>query len=504
MIVAGATAYPRIIDPEPFREIADEVGALFMFDAAHIAGLIAGGVAPQPGAATPTSSPSPPTRRCAARAAAASCARPSTPRRSTRRCSPGSQGGPLEHVIAAKAVAFHEAAAARVHATTPRQIVANAARAGRGAGRRGLPARVGRHRQPPDARRPAHLRRGAHRQGGPGVARPGRHHPQQEHRSPTTPGRRSSRAGCASARRRSPPQGMGEPRDGARSRRSSHRALRDRDDDDELAAVRDEVAALCSKFTPYPQLSGRRSGLMPDRDRLRGRASRWRPSASRSSLTPLVRRLAIRLGAVVAPDERRVHNVPTPTLGGVAMFVGFLVGHGRGLAARRRSPRCSTASSEPLGVVLGAVDHLRGRHCSTTCARCRRRRRSPGMVLAGSILSLLGVTMFYFRIPFVGLVVLVARPGAARHRALGASAWPTPSTSSTGSTGWPPASSPSPPARSSSTATGSTDAALLDAGQHRPAARGHRARHLRRASCPTTSTRPASSWATAARCSSGC
>src|SRR5215510_11255523 len=42
LIVAGATAYPRIIDPVPFREIADEVGALFMFDAAHVAGLIAG------------------------------------------------------------------------------------------------------------------------------------------------------------------------------------------------------------------------------------------------------------------------------------------------------------------------------------------------------------------------------------------------------------------------------------------------------------------------------
>ena len=48
IIVAGATAYPRTIDPQPFREIADEVGALFMFDAAHIAGLIAGGVHPNP------------------------------------------------------------------------------------------------------------------------------------------------------------------------------------------------------------------------------------------------------------------------------------------------------------------------------------------------------------------------------------------------------------------------------------------------------------------------
>ncbi|MFP5327254.1 MAG: serine hydroxymethyltransferase, partial [Acidimicrobiia bacterium] len=48
LIVAGATAYPRIIDFRPFREIADEVGALLMVDAAHIAGLIAGGAHPSP------------------------------------------------------------------------------------------------------------------------------------------------------------------------------------------------------------------------------------------------------------------------------------------------------------------------------------------------------------------------------------------------------------------------------------------------------------------------
>ena len=48
MIIAGATAYPRVIEPEPFREIADEVGAYLMFDAAHIAGLIAGGAHPNP------------------------------------------------------------------------------------------------------------------------------------------------------------------------------------------------------------------------------------------------------------------------------------------------------------------------------------------------------------------------------------------------------------------------------------------------------------------------
>src|SRR6202011_5272958 len=48
MIIAGATAYPRIIDFEAFRAIADEVGALLLVDAAHIAGLIAGGAHPSP------------------------------------------------------------------------------------------------------------------------------------------------------------------------------------------------------------------------------------------------------------------------------------------------------------------------------------------------------------------------------------------------------------------------------------------------------------------------
>ena len=48
LIVAGATAYPRRIDPEPFRKVCDEIGAYFMFDAAHIAGLIAGGQHPNP------------------------------------------------------------------------------------------------------------------------------------------------------------------------------------------------------------------------------------------------------------------------------------------------------------------------------------------------------------------------------------------------------------------------------------------------------------------------
>ena len=70
--------------------------------------------------------------------------------------------------------------------------------------------------------------------------------------------------------------------------------------------------------------------------------------------TPLVRRVAIRVGAVVGPEERRVHTVPTPTLGGAAMFVSFLVAM---VVASRLSgfDNVFRGSSEPLAVALGAT-----------------------------------------------------------------------------------------------------------------------------------------------------
>ncbi|RKY58316.1 MAG: serine hydroxymethyltransferase, partial [Candidatus Latescibacterota bacterium] len=108
MIVAGATAYPRTLDFEKFREIADEVGALLMVDMAHIAGLVAGGVhpSPVPWADVVTSSTHKTLRGprggfilCKAKYA----------RKIDKGVFPGVQGGPLMHVIAAKAVAFGEA-----------------------------------------------------------------------------------------------------------------------------------------------------------------------------------------------------------------------------------------------------------------------------------------------------------------------------------------------------------------------------------------------------------
>ena len=109
LIVAGATAYPRVIDPEPIARIAAEVGALFLFDAAHVAGLIAGGAHPSPvGHADVVTFTTHKTLRgprggCILSTGALAKA-------IDKAVFPGSQGGPLEHVIAAKAVAFREAA----------------------------------------------------------------------------------------------------------------------------------------------------------------------------------------------------------------------------------------------------------------------------------------------------------------------------------------------------------------------------------------------------------
>ncbi len=123
MIVAGATAYPRIIDPEPLRQICDEVGALFLFDAAHIAGLIAGGVHPNP---VPFADVVTFTTHKTLRGPRGGCIL-STAEHATaidKAIFPGLQGGPLEHVIAGKAVAFREAADP-AFADYAHQIVAN-------------------------------------------------------------------------------------------------------------------------------------------------------------------------------------------------------------------------------------------------------------------------------------------------------------------------------------------------------------------------------------------
>src|SRR5215216_4026671 len=109
LIVAGTTSYPRRLDPEPFRAIADEVGSLLMFDAAHIAGLIAGGAAPDP---VPFADVVTLTTHKTLRGPRGGCilCKSELAQKIDKAVFPGWQGGPLEHVIAGKAVAFREAA----------------------------------------------------------------------------------------------------------------------------------------------------------------------------------------------------------------------------------------------------------------------------------------------------------------------------------------------------------------------------------------------------------
>ncbi len=109
MIIAGASAYPRVIDWAKFREIADEVGAILFVDMAHYAGLIAGGSYPNPiPHAHVTTSTTHKTLR-GPRGGVILTNDEAIAKKINSAVFPGLQGGPLEHVIAAKAVAFGEA-----------------------------------------------------------------------------------------------------------------------------------------------------------------------------------------------------------------------------------------------------------------------------------------------------------------------------------------------------------------------------------------------------------
>ncbi|GIN90843.1 serine hydroxymethyltransferase [Siminovitchia terrae] len=108
LIVAGASAYPRVIDFEKFREIADEVGAYFMVDMAHIAGLVAAGLHPNPVPYADFVTTTTHKTLRGPRGGMILC-KEEFAKAIDKSVFPGLQGGPLMHVIAAKAVAFGEA-----------------------------------------------------------------------------------------------------------------------------------------------------------------------------------------------------------------------------------------------------------------------------------------------------------------------------------------------------------------------------------------------------------
>jgi glycine hydroxymethyltransferase len=248
LIVTGATAYPRTIDAAPFREIADEVGALFMFDAAHIAGLIAGGTHPSP---VPYADIVTLTTHKTLRGprAGAILARAELGEKVDKSVFPGLQGGPLDHVVAAKAVAFHEAAQPEF-SDYARQIVANAAALAEGLAGHGLRLVSGgtdnhlmlvdlRPFDPDLSGKKARL---ALDRAGISL---------NENTVPDDPRPPYITSGLRIGTPAVTTQGMREP-EMAQVAALIHRTLVGRDDEAEVAAVRDEVTALCSKFVPYP------------------------------------------------------------------------------------------------------------------------------------------------------------------------------------------------------------------------------------------------------------
>ncbi|MGY9073391.1 MAG: serine hydroxymethyltransferase [Acidimicrobiales bacterium] len=247
LIVAGATAYPRRIDPEPFRKVADEVGALFMFDAAHIAGLIAGGVHANP---VPFADVVTFTTHKTLRGPRGGCilSTADLAKKIDSAVFPGSQGGPLDHVIAAKAVAFREAADPGFAGYAAR-IVENAAalaKALAGEGFRLISGGTDNHLLLIDLRAFDEDLTGKLAQevlDGGGVTL-NRNSIPGDTRSPfVTSGLRIGTASVTT-------QGMGTD-EMVRIAGFIAQILRSRDDQSVVAAVRADIAAMCAGFPPY-------------------------------------------------------------------------------------------------------------------------------------------------------------------------------------------------------------------------------------------------------------
>jgi glycine hydroxymethyltransferase len=248
MIVAGTTSYPRRLDPEPFRAIADEVGALLLFDIAHLAGLVAGGAHPNP---VPYSDVVTFTTHKTLRGPRGGCilSKAEYAAAIDKAVFPGWQGGPLENAIAGKAVAFFEASQPDF-TEYAHQIVRNAsalAEALAGQGFRLVSGGTDNHLmvvdlRPFDAELTGKVAQSTLDTAGITL---NKNTVPDDPRSPfVTSGVRIGTPSVTT-------QGMREPEMTVIAELIA-RALRDRDAGDALAAVRGDVAELCAKFPPYP------------------------------------------------------------------------------------------------------------------------------------------------------------------------------------------------------------------------------------------------------------
>jgi glycine hydroxymethyltransferase len=249
LIVAGATAYPRLIDFKAFRAIADDVGAILLVDAAHIAGLVAGGAHPSPVPHADVVTFTTHKTLRGPRAGAIVC-REQYATAIDKAVFPGLQGGPLMHVVAAKAVAFHLAQQPdfRDYAA---QIVSNAqalADALTGEGFRIVSGGTDNHLMLVDLRPFGVTGKVAQEAlDRAGITCNKNALPNDPEKPFVTSGLRLGTAACTTA-------GMGEP-EMAEIASLMARVLRAPDDEQASGEVRETAARLCSKFTPYPELA---------------------------------------------------------------------------------------------------------------------------------------------------------------------------------------------------------------------------------------------------------
>ena len=248
MIVAGTTSYPRRIDPAPFKEIADEVGAYFMYDAAHLAGLIAGGAYPNP---VPYADVVTFTTHKTLRGPRGGCILTKSEHAAAidKAVFPGWQGGPLEHVIAGKAIAFREAASPAFKQYAA-QVVSNASALAEALAQNGFRLVSGGtdcHLMVVDLRPFDAEVTGKEAQAVLDLAgiTLNKNTVPDDPRSPfVTSGVRIGTPSVTT-------QGMKEP-EMAQIATFIARALRGRNNADEVAAVKADVAALCAAFPAYP------------------------------------------------------------------------------------------------------------------------------------------------------------------------------------------------------------------------------------------------------------
>jgi glycine hydroxymethyltransferase len=248
MIVAGATAYPRLIDFEAFRSIADDVGALLLVDAAHIAGLVAGGAHPSPVPFADVVTFTTHKTLRGPRAGAIVC-RAEYATAIDKAVFPGLQGGPLMHAVAAKAVAFHLASQPDFREYSA-QIVRNAqALAGALAseGFRLVSGGTDNHLLLVDLRPFGVTGKIAQEAlDAAGITCNKNEIPNDPEKPFVTSGLRLGTAACTTA-------GMAEP-EMEEVASLIGRVLRSVGDAHVAAEVRETAARLCSKFTPYPGL----------------------------------------------------------------------------------------------------------------------------------------------------------------------------------------------------------------------------------------------------------